>query len=107
MRIPTSLAVVAFVALAGVAQAQEPMNPYETQAVEEAPQPAPATDVQQPINPYAYPSPPAYGYQPPTPGLPAPEPPAYQQGYYLYPGPGQAPVYYAPPPRLTCAQLCA
>jgi hypothetical protein len=117
MRKSLSLAAFAAVFAVGSAvQAQQPLNPYE----------APPADAQtdQPINPYgfgyqetppaAYPAPPAYGYQPPSAGVGRPQsnPPSYQQGYYLYPGPNQPPVYYAPPPSLgyrslDCAQVCA
>jgi hypothetical protein len=87
------------------------MEPYET--TETVVQPAPIQPaqipVQQPIDPYsAYPAPPAYGYQAPAAGPPAtPSPPSYQQGYYLYPAQGQAPVYYAPPPNGGCCCCCA
>jgi hypothetical protein len=100
MRISVSLAVGAFVlAIGAAAHAQAPIDPYGSgsdDAAVEAPQQA----VPQPIDPYsAYPAPPAYGYQAPSAGPPAtPSPPSYQQGYYLYPAQGQAPVYYAPPP---------
>lgn len=115
MRISVSLAVAATVmALGAAARAQEPLQPYETdQATETVAQPAPIQPaqipVQQPIDPYsAYPAPPAYGYQAPAAGPPAtPSPPAYQQGYYLYPANGQAPVYYAPPPNSACCCCCA
>ncbi len=117
------MAIAASLAMAGVAFADEPMNPYE------APPPPPPA---QPINPYGngygygygagmdappppplYPPPSAYGYQPPMPGQYNSTPPSYQQGYYLYAAPGTPPIYYAPPPvvfvrpRLTCPQLCA
>jgi hypothetical protein len=113
------LSLVAFGATliaASAAQAQQPLNPYDAAAPVAPPAPAPPLDVAQPLNPYApeaYPAPPAYGYQPPEVGIGRvpPAPPSYQQGYYLYPGPNQPPVYYAPPPvystRYTCAQLCA
>ena len=111
MRISMSLVVAAAVmAFGAAARAQAPMEPYETtETVAEpapiAPAQAPAQiPVQQPIDPYsAYPAPPAYGYQAPAAGPPAtPSPPSYQQGYYLYPAQGQAPVYYAPPPGGCC-----
>ncbi|MCU1278971.1 MAG: hypothetical protein JWM53_2517 [bacterium] len=109
MRISVSLTVAAFVlALGAAAHAQAPINPYESgEAVEAAP-PA-QTAVPQPIDPYsAYPAPPAYGYQAPSAGPPAapPSPPSYQQGYYLYPANGQAPVYYAPPPGARACCCC-
>lgn len=103
MRISVSLAVVAAVSLtAGAARAQQPINPYGGDTVDAA------APVPQPIDPYsAYPAPPAYGYQAPAQGPAAtPSPPSYQQGYYLYPAPGQAPVYYAPPPRAYSACGC-
>jgi hypothetical protein len=102
MRISVSLAVAALVlAIGAAARAQTPIDPYgsgDDAAVEAPGQVA----VPQPIDPYsAYPAPPAYGYQPPSAGPPVapPSPPSYQQGYYLYPAQGQAPVYYAPPPN--------
>jgi hypothetical protein len=97
MRISVSLAVVATIfGIAGAARAQQPINPYLS-GTETVDAPAP---VAQPIDPYsAYPAPPAYGYQAPAQGPTAvPSPPTYQQGYYLYPAGGRAPVYYAPPP---------
>ena len=111
MRISVSLAVAASIlAVGAVARAQQPLQPYETDTTETVAQPAPIqpapapVPVQQPIDPYsAYPAPPAYGYQAPAAGPPAtPSPPSYQQGYYLYPTAGQAPVYYAPPPSSCC-----
>jgi hypothetical protein len=113
-----SLAVAASVlALGATARAQQPLQPYETTEVD-APAAAPAEPapiqpaqipVQQPIDPYsAYPAPPAYGYQAPAAGPAAtPSPPSYQQGYYLYPQNGQAPVYYAPPAGRACCCCCA
>lgn len=116
MRISVSLAIAASVlAFGAAARAQQPLQPYETTedapgAVEATPAPiAPAQiPVQQPIDPYsAYPAPPAYGYQAPAAGPPAtPSPPSYQQGYYLYPAQGQAPVYYAPPAGSGCCCCC-
>jgi len=119
MRISVSLAIAATVlAFGAAARAQQPLEPYESDqpavVVQPAPvaQPAPIAPaqipVQQPIDPYsAYPAPPAYGYQAPAAGPGAtPSPPAYQQGYYLYPAQGQAPVYYAPPPNGCCC-CCA
>jgi hypothetical protein len=104
MRISVGFAVAASVlAMGAAAFAQEPIAPYETEvkAPPPAPPPPPAQiPVQQPIDPYsAYPAPPAYGYQAPSagPGVTV-SPPSYQQGYYLYPAQGSAPVYYAPPP---------
>ncbi len=116
MRISVSLAAVLATLMVGAAaraqqpiDAQEaPINPYGTEVAA----PAPAAPAQPaPIDPYsAYPAPPAYGYQAPAQGPAAtPSPPSYQQGYYLYPAPGQAPVYYAPPPRPyggACAPAC-
>lgn len=108
MRISVSLVVAASVLSSGAAaRAQAPLEPYPTTEVEvAAPAPIPPAQlpVQQPIDPYsAYPAPPAYGYQSPAAGPPAtPSPPSYQQGYYLYPAQGQAPVYYAPPPGGCC-----
>jgi hypothetical protein len=111
MRISMSLMVAASVlAFGAAARAQAPMEPYPTTETVVEPAPiAPAQapvqiPVQQPIDPYsAYPAPPAYGYQAPAAGPPAtPSPPSYQQGYYLYPAQGQAPVYYAPPPGGCC-----
>jgi hypothetical protein len=104
MRISVSLAVAALVlAIGASARAQAPINPYQTDEAVEAP-PA-QVPVAEPIDPYsAYPAPPAYGYQAPAAGpaaAPA-SPPSYQQGYYLYPAQGQAPVYYAPPPGGCC-----
>ena len=118
MHISVSLAVAASVlAFGAAARAQQPLQPYETtdstEAVVEPAQPAPIppaqVPVQQPIDPYsAYPAPPAYGYQAPAAGPPAtPSPPSYQQGYYLYPQNGQAPVYYAPPAGRACCCCCA
>lgn len=113
MRISVSLAVAASVfAIGAAASAQEPITPYETEVQAPPPAPAPPAQipVQQPIDPYsAYPAPPAYGYQAPAAGPPAtPSPPSYQQGYYLYPAQGQAPVYYAPPPgQYRCGCCCA
>jgi hypothetical protein len=125
-----TLALVALVAMAaavmGVARADEPINPYGTQELAPPPPPPlpppPPGPPGQPMNPYgyavppppldAYPPPSTFGYQAPAPGQYNSSPPSYQQGYYLYSGPGQPPVYYAPPPtiyvrpRLTCAQLC-
>ncbi len=114
MRISASLAVAtAVLAFGAAARAQQPLQPYETdQTTETVAQPAPIQPaqipVQQPIDPYsAYPAPPAYGYQAPAAGPPAtPSPPSYQQGYYLYPSNGQAPVYYAPPPNSGCCCCC-
>ncbi|HXU68056.1 MAG TPA: hypothetical protein VN947_01945 [Polyangia bacterium] len=119
MRISVSVAITASVLAFGVAaRAQQPLQPYETTEAPEAPaatvevQPAPIqpaqVPVQQPIDPYsAYPAPPAYGYQAPAAGPPAtPSPPSYQQGYYLYPSGGQAPVYYAPPAGRACCCCC-
>ncbi|HWE30692.1 MAG TPA: outer membrane beta-barrel protein, partial [Polyangia bacterium] len=88
-----------------------PLEPYQTtETIEVAPPTPPPQQipVQQPIDPYsAYPAPPAYGYQAPAAGPPAtPSPPSYQQGYYLYPAQGQAPVYYAPPPNSGCCCCC-
>ena len=108
MRIPVSLAVLtSILAVGAVAWAQQPINPYQSGSTEAVDAPA---AVAQPIDPYsAYPAPPAYGYQPPAAG-PAtipPAPPSYQQGYYLYPAPGQPPVYYAPPPvAYRCGTAC-
>jgi hypothetical protein len=106
-----SLMVAASVlAFGAAARAQAPMEPYETTETVAQPAPIPPAQipVQQPIDPYsAYPAPPAYGYQAPAAGPPAtPSPPAYQQGYYLYPAQGQAPVYYAPPPQGGCCCCC-
>ncbi len=112
MRISVSLAVAASIfAFGASARAQQPLQPYETpEATVEAPAPIPPAQipVQSPIDPYsAYPAPPAYGYQAPAAGPPAvPSPPSYQQGYYLYPSQGQAPVYYAPPPNGGCCCCC-
>ena len=116
MRISVSFAVLAVVLAFGAAvHAQEPIAPYETevQAPPPAPPPPPAQiPVPQPIDPYsAYPAPPAYGYQHPSagPGVVPAAPPSYQQGYYLYPAQGSAPVYYAPPPgayRGCCCCSC-
>ena len=111
MRISVSLVVAAsVVAFGAAARAQAPMEPYETTETVAQPAPIPPAQapVQQPIDPYsAYPAPPAYGYQAPAAGPPAtPSPPAYQQGYYLYPAQGQAPVYYAPPPQSGCCCCC-
>ncbi len=103
MRISVSLVVAASVLVsAAEARAQAPINPYQSGEAVEAP--AEQVPVAQPIDPYsAYPAPPAYGYQAPAAGPPAtPSPPSYQQGYYLYPAQGQAPVYYAPPPSGCC-----
>ena len=110
MRISVGLAVAAFVlAIGAAAHAQAPIDPYGSQEVTVEAPPA-QTAVPQPIDPYsAYPAPPAYGYQAPSAGPPAtPSPPSYQQGYYLYPAQGQAPVYYAPPPgyRGGCCCCC-
>ena len=118
--------ILASLTLAGVALAEEPVNPYEAPPAPPPEAAPPAAD--QPVNPYGtqaapfpqypppaapqYPPPQNYGYQPPAPGQYNSTPPAYQQGYYLYAAPGQPPVYYAPPPaiylrpRLQCAQLC-
>ena len=115
MRISVSLALAAAsLMVAGVARAQQPINPYDSgaetvDAAAPVAQPAPAP-VPQPIDPYsAYPAPPAYGYQAPAQGpAQTPSPPSYQQGYYLYASPGQPPVYYAPPPTAyRCAGACA
>lgn len=103
MRISVSLVVAASVlAFGAAARAQAPLEPYQTTETVEAP-PAQAP-VPQPIDPYsAYPAPPAYGYQAPAAGPPmTPSPPSYQQGYYLYPAQGPAPIYYAPPPQGCC-----
>jgi Outer membrane protein beta-barrel domain len=115
MRISVSLMVAASMfAIGASARAQQPLQPYETaeepaEAVE-APAPIPPAQipVQQPIDPYsAYPAPPAYGYQSPAAGPAAtPSPPSYQQGYYLYPSDGKAPVYYAPPAGSGCCCCC-
>ena len=118
MRSSVSLAVAASVfAFGGAARAQQPLQPYEPPEVTVEPPPAVAQPapippaqipVQAPIDPYsAYPAPPAYGYQAPAAGPPAvPSPPSYQQGYYLYPSGGQAPVYYAPPAGSGCCCCC-
>jgi hypothetical protein len=84
MRTALSLAaLIATTTFAGVAQAQQPVDPYDTADVA-----GPATEAAQPINPY--------GYAPPT---EAP-PPAYTApqtgGYYQYPATTQYPVYAAP-----------
>jgi len=113
-----SLAVATSVlAFGSAARAQEPLQPYETtdstETVAAPAEPAPIqpaqVPVQQPIDPYsAYPAPPAYGYQAPAAGPAAtPSPPSYQQGYYLYPTNGQAPVYYAAPAGRACCCCCA
>jgi hypothetical protein len=108
MRISVSLTVAAATLMVGAAaraqQPIQPIDPYSDAA------PAPPAAVAQPIDPYSqYPAPPAYGYQPPAAGpAQTPSPPSYQQGYYLYPAPGQPPVYYAPPPVAYrgCAPSC-
>jgi len=105
MRTRLSLIVtVAVLAIGTAAQAQQPVDPYGTAEVS-----GPASDPPQPINPYGYPygygygqypAPPVNGYQSPSTGpAQAPTtPPAYQDGYYLYPTQASKPaVYYAPP----------
>ena len=86
----------------------EPLDPYSGPATPLPPAPPPAivapagsavivapAPAAHPVNPYPAPS--AYGYQAPA-GQPVPStPPAYQNGYYLYPQQGGHPVYYAPP----------
>lgn len=120
MRTVLSLAVLVTLT-AGVAQAQQPVDPYGTADVA-----GPATEPPQvvdpyapaaPVDPYAEPARPAYpppgqfGYQPPSagPGVVSPAPPSYQRGYYLYPSTGgQYPVYYAPGSGCYCAcDACA
>jgi hypothetical protein len=105
MRIRWSLTVMsAVLAFGTAAQAQQPVDPYGTAEVAGS-----ADDPPQPINPYGYPygygygqypAPPVNGYQEPSTGPAAAPatPPAYQDGYYLYPTKSSKPaVYYAPP----------
>lgn len=101
MRRMSSLAVFAALIAGGVAQAQQPVDPYP------APQAAP-----QPVNPYASPNayPPPAPYYPPPPTVYVPAPPTYvppppplyipPPPVYVYP----PTVYYRPPlrPRLRC-----
>src|SRR5947209_7573146 len=98
MRSPLSLAVVATtLAVAGAAQAQQPVDPYNgpVQVVPSAPEPPEV------MNPYA-----AQPYYPPPVYQAAPPPPAYAPPYYVYP---PQPLYLPPAvvyrPTLRC-QSC-
>lgn len=103
MRIRGSLVVAAMLLCGSAAWAQQPINPYGTADVA-----GPATDPAQPINPYSAPYGQGYGNYPPPPPRVA-SPPAYQQGYYLYPA--RQPTYYYYTPRhqyrLRCPNPCA
>jgi len=90
MRSPLSLAVVATtLAVAGAAQAQQPVDPYNG-PVQVAP---PAPEPPEVLNPYGqqpYYPPPVYTY--PV----APPPPVYNPPYYVYPP--ARPIYIPAPP---------
>lgn len=99
MRSPLSLAVVATtLAVAGAAQAQQPVDPYNgpVQVVPSAPEPP---EVMNPYGTQPYYPPPVYYQAAPPP------PPTYTPPYYVYPPP--QPLYVTPPavvyrPTLRC-----